>query len=75
MKCMICKNGNTNPGESVVTFTRNNLVIVFKNVPSEACDNCGEQYIDEETTSSLLKTANDAFDKGVVVDVRDFKAA
>lgn len=75
MKCTICKNGESVHGDSVVTPTRGEFVIVFKHVPAEICQNCGKEYTDENTTRSLLSVANDSFDKGVVVDVRDYKAA
>ncbi len=75
MKCAICKSGETLPGFTVVTLTRGEFVIVFKHVPAEICQNCGEEYTNNDTTSNLLSIANDSFEKGVVVDVRDYKAA
>jgi YgiT-type zinc finger domain-containing protein len=75
MKCVICKSGETQPGHTVVTLTRGEFVIVFKNVPAEVCQNCGEEYVNDRTTTTLLSIANDSFEKGVVVDIRDYKAA
>ncbi|MCU7491931.1 MAG: type II toxin-antitoxin system MqsA family antitoxin [Ignavibacteria bacterium] len=75
MKCVICKSGETQPGRTVVTLTRGEFVIVFKNVPAGICQNCGEEYVNDKTTAALLSIANDSFEKGVVVDVRDYKAA
>ncbi|MEI7812438.1 MAG: type II toxin-antitoxin system MqsA family antitoxin [Ignavibacteria bacterium] len=75
MKCVICKTGETLPGHVVVTFTREESVIVFKHVPAEICRNCGEEYVNDSTASSLLSMANDSFEKGVEINVRDYKAA
>lgn len=75
MKCSICKTGETKPGFTVVTLTKKEFVIVFKEVPAEICQNCGEEYVDENTSRALLSAANDSFEKGVAVDIRDFKAA
>jgi YgiT-type zinc finger domain-containing protein len=75
MKCAICKNGETLPGHTTVTLTREESVIVFKHVPADICQNCGEEYTDDKTVNTLLSVANDSYAKGVVVDVRDYKAA
>ena len=33
MKCVICKQGQTHPGETVVTLQRDGRMLVFKGVP------------------------------------------
>jgi YgiT-type zinc finger domain-containing protein len=75
MKCSICKNSETTDGYTSITFSKEQLVYVVKNVPARICDNCGEQYVDKKTASALLKTANEAFKNNVIIDVREFKAA
>lgn len=75
MTCVICKNGSTEKGTTVATFTKNELVIVFRNVPADICQNCGENYIDEDISKNLLSVANEAYKNGVKVDVRDYIAA
>lgn len=74
MKCVICKNGNTNEGLSTVTFERDDATIVFKDVPSLVCENCGEIYLDEKTTKELMKIANQIIKSGAQVDIRKFQA-
>jgi len=54
------------PGESTT--------IVFRGVPAEVCDNCGEQYVSEEVTAALLRQAHAAASSGVDVEVRSFAA-
>lgn len=75
MKCVICKNGETEPGTTTILLERDNTTIVIKQVPAEVCQNCGEGYVDEETTDRLLQMAEDAIKSGVQVDIRQFIAA
>lgn len=75
MNCLICKHGETHQGAATVTLDRpGGATIVFKNVPAQVCDNCGEQYVDEATTAELLRQANAATKAGVQVDVRSYAA-
>ncbi|MDI6791041.1 MAG: type II toxin-antitoxin system MqsA family antitoxin [Thermodesulfobacteriota bacterium] len=75
MKCVICKQGETQPGKTTVTLERDGLTIVIKNVPARVCVNCGEEYVDDKTASRLLKTAEEAARAGVQVDIREYIAA
>lgn len=54
---------------------RDDATLVFKHVPAEICDNCGEEYVSEEVTGSLLERANRAASEGVRVDVREYRVA
>lgn len=74
MKCVICKKGTTRPGVATVTLEREKATLVVKLVPARICENCGEAYMDEKTTSQLLKTAEEAARAGVRVDLRDYAA-
>jgi YgiT-type zinc finger domain-containing protein len=60
MECPICKHGRTSPANVTVTLERNGATVVFRNVPAQVCDTCGEQCVDEKTTARLLAQANDA---------------
>ena len=75
MKCIICKNGETRPGNATVTLEREGTTLVIKGVPADVCANCGEEYLDETITARLLKTAAEAARSGVEVDVREYIAA
>ena len=59
MTCVICKNGETAPGETVFTGTEGDTIVVVKGVPANVCGNCGEAYVSFETTSRLNKTVAD----------------
>ena len=75
MKCAICKNGETKDSYTVATMNRENTTVVFHNVPAQVCQNCGEAFLSEETTSRLLKLADSAAHSGVQVEVREYLAA
>lgn len=75
MKCVICRHGETKPGHTTVTLERGDSTVVFKLVPAAVCDGCGEAYVDESTTASLLDAMNSAADQGVLVDVREYSHA
>ncbi len=72
MRCVICRHGDTRPGNTTVTLERGGATLVVKGVPARVCDNCGEAYVDEEITRHLLQTAEEAWRAGVQVDVRQF---
>ena len=50
------------------------MTLVTKGVPARICENCGEEYVEEETTARLLAAADEAERAGVLVDVRHFVA-
>ncbi len=70
MKCVVCKHGETVPGVVTVTLERSQTTLVIKDVPAQVCKNCGEAYLDEATTGTLLREAEDAAEKSVQVEVR-----
>lgn len=75
MKCPICKHGNTHHGVASITLERENSTMMFKNVPAEVCENCGEAYHDAAVTRALLEQANQAAQHGVELDVRRYATA
>ena len=75
MKCIICKQGETRPGETTITLERQGTTLVFKKVPARICANCGEAYLEDSISAQLLQTAEEAVRSGVLVDVREYTAA
>lgn len=69
MECEICKNGTTEKGNVTVTLDRGGSIIAIKKVPAEICNNCGEYYLSAEITSEVKKKAEEAFNKGVEIEV------
>lgn len=74
MKCVVCKHGETRPGSTTLTLERHGGTLVVKGVPARICDNCGEAYVEEETTRRLLVTARENLRTGMQIDVRTFAA-
>ncbi len=74
MKCVICKQGETEPGKATVTFERDGMTLVVKSVPARVCQNCGEEYLDDETVKNLLTSAEEAAQTGVQVEIREYVA-
>ena len=74
MKCAICRNGHTNEGHITVVLERDQSTLVFKNVPAEICENCGEEYLSADINRSLLQKAKEAADRGVDLELMRFAA-
>jgi len=53
---------------------RDHSTFVFKNVPAQICENCGEEYLSESINQKLLKTAEDAVNRGVDLELLRFAA-
>lgn len=74
MNCVICKQGQTQAGQVTVTLDREGAIVVFKRVPAEVCENCGEYYLSDEVTEELLKRAEEAIASGAEVEIRRYAA-
>ena len=75
MQCIICQYGETEPGTTTVTLTRDDATIVIRDVPAQICAIGGEEYVDAATGKWLSQIAETALSEGVQVDVRRYKAA
>ena len=75
MKCVICRNGETADGKTTVTIEQDDTLLVMRGVPARVCQNCGEAYIEGETTDVILRAAEDAQRQHVQFDVRQYDAA
>jgi YgiT-type zinc finger domain-containing protein len=74
MKCVLCKHGQTKPGEVTVTLQRGDSLIIFKQVTAEVCENCGEYYLSEAVSEKLLQRAEEAVKNGAEVEILRFAA-
>jgi YgiT-type zinc finger domain-containing protein len=75
MKCPICKHGDMINGTDSITLERNTATLVFKNVPAQICNNCGEEYFTDNITQSIMTQTESAIAQGVPIDVRQYIAA
>ena len=74
MQCVLCKIGHTSRGESTVTLTRGATTVVIKGVPADVCGNCGEPYLDEDTSAWVMDRAEQAAAQGVGVEIVRYAA-
>ena len=74
MNCVVCKHGETRPGQVTVTLQRGDTTIILKQVPAEVCENCGEHYLSDEVTAQVMKKAEAAVKSGVEVEILRFAA-
>jgi YgiT-type zinc finger domain-containing protein len=74
MKCAICRNGHTVDGRVTIVLDKEQTILVFKDVPAQVCDNCGEEYLSAKTNNELLKLANDAIKRGISLELLKYAA-
>jgi YgiT-type zinc finger domain-containing protein len=74
MRCALCKEGETQPGQVTVTLQRGDTIVIIKQVPGNVCENCGEYYLSKEITSVVLERAEEAVRKGAEVEILRFAA-
>jgi YgiT-type zinc finger domain-containing protein len=74
MKCVLCKHGITYIGNVTITLERDNCIIILKGVPAEICENCGEYYLSQNTTKSVLTRAERVVDGNAEIEILRFAA-
>lgn len=74
MNCVLCKQGETRPGKVTVTLQRGKTTVIIKDVPADVCENCGEYYLNEETTRKVLAQAEAAAAKGIELEMIPYAA-
>ena len=75
MKCVICRQAETQPGQATVTLERDGRVFVVRRVPASICPNCGEEYVEEMVARRILARAEAAVDNGTQVEIRQYAMA
>ncbi len=74
MRCVLCRHGDTRPGEVTVTLQRGETIVVTKNVPAEVCENCGEYYLSESVTDKVMARAEEAVKNGAELEILRYAA-
>jgi YgiT-type zinc finger domain-containing protein len=74
MRCVLCKQGETQPGHVPVVLQRGETVVILKEVPAEVCKNCGEYYLNDAVTGEVLERAEKAIQNGAEVEILRFAA-
>ena len=74
VKCVICKQGETYPGETTVTLKREITTVIVKNVRAEICEICGEYYLSEDMTRQIRAQAERAVRNGAEDEIVRYAA-
>ena len=74
MTCLFCKQGETHSGKVTTVLERDGTVVIFRDVPADVCENCGEYYLSDEVTGELLERAERAIENGAEVEILRFAA-
>lgn len=72
MKCVICKHGEMKAGTTTITFDRDGMTLVGKDIPAQVCTNCGEDYVDEQVAREILALAEHTAQSRAQIDVRKY---
>jgi YgiT-type zinc finger domain-containing protein len=75
MRCIVCKHGETEPGQITLSVDREGTVVVVRDVPADVCATCGEEYLSAEVMKALETAVEQARGAGLDVAVRNYKAA
>ncbi len=74
MTCLTCKQGEARAGRATVTMQQGDCTVIFKDVPADVCENCGEYYVSEDVTKNLLRRAEAAARNGAEVEILSYAA-
>ncbi len=74
MNCFVCKTGSYKKGLTTVVLTREETVVIIKDVPAQICDQCGEYILSEEVTKKVMDMAGQARKNGSEVEIRRYAA-
>jgi YgiT-type zinc finger domain-containing protein len=74
MSCLFCRQGQTRFGRVTVVLQRGETVVIFKDVPADVCENCGEYYLSDNIAGELLERAEKAIQNGAEVEILRFAA-
>jgi YgiT-type zinc finger domain-containing protein len=70
----MCSAGTLREGTTTLTMERGEATIVFKDVPADVCDVCGEAFINEDVSEEVYEQAKVAVEAGAQFDVRYYTA-
>ncbi len=72
--CLLCKNGHYQEGFTTVVFTKQESVVIIKQVPALVCSQCGEYILSSDISQKVLAMAQGAISQGAEVELRKFTA-
>ena len=61
MICLVCKNRKMEQGKTILPIERENEILLITDIPARICPNCGEAYLEEDTSINVQTLANKQF--------------
>lgn len=58
--CMVCHQGEIQPGTTSYVFERDGQRLVVRDVPADVCGQCGEAWLDDRVAGQVLAMAAQA---------------
>ena len=75
MKCPYCTS-EMNKGKTVLTFQMSDSeIVVVHDVPAHVCDECGEEYVDNDIAKKVEEKVERALADGLKMGFIDFNTA
>lgn len=74
MNCFMCK-GNLEEKKVNYVVDLEDAIIIIKGVPAKVCNQCGEQYFDDETSQNIEKMVNQLKELSTEVTIVNYKVA
>lgn len=75
MKCPYCTT-EMKKGKTVLTFQMSDAeIVVVHDVPALVCDQCGEEYVDNDTAKKVEEKVERALADGLKMGFIDFNTA
>ncbi len=72
MSCFRCK-GNLEKKKVNYVVDLEKTIIIIKGVPAKVCEQCGEQYFDDETAENIEKIVNELKQLSIEVTIVNYK--
>lgn len=61
MICLVCKHRKMEQGTTILPIEREDEILLITDIPARICANCGEAYLEEETSINVQTLANKQF--------------
>jgi len=72
MNCFMCKGELTKKKVNYMVDLQSTIIII-KGVPSKVCEQCGEQYFEDETAENIENIVNKLKDLSTEVTIINYK--
>ncbi len=58
MICLVCKHRKMEQGTTILPIERDDEILLITDIPAQICVNCGEAYLEEDTSINVQTLAN-----------------